>query len=93
MARTNWRMTDNCSELLIRHKSFRKSFYSPLAINAFMPFQLKETSSINATGSGGYTKNHNEVTDAMESAVNHLADGSIGDTVTITHTIELKRTQ
>ncbi len=58
-----------------------------------MPFQIKETSSINASGPGGYTMNHREVTDAMEAAVNHLANGSVGDKVSITTTIERTATQ
>ena len=79
---------------MVKRTAFsQEEFYFPLSIITFTSFQIKETSSINASGSGGYANNHREVTDAMESAVNHLANASIGDTVTITHTITLKRTQ
>jgi hypothetical protein len=55
-----------------------------------MPFKIKETSNINATGSG-YSNQHMEITDAVEAAVNHLGSQSVGTKVTIIHTINIER--
>ena len=39
-----------------------------------MPFKIRERSIISVTGINGYSSSHKEVTDAIETAVNHLTE-------------------
>jgi hypothetical protein len=55
-----------------------------------MPFEIEETSSIKAEGPN-YYKEHNQLSDAMEHAINWLANKSVGTKVTITETTTVKR--
>jgi hypothetical protein len=52
-----------------------------------MAFKIKETSKITSTIPGS----HNDLNDAFESAVNHLGNGNVGDTVKITLELDLAR--
>ena len=55
-----------------------------------MVFKVKETSSIDATGPG-YSDTHSQLSDAMEKAINWLANKSVGTEVTIRETTVVKR--
>jgi hypothetical protein len=55
-----------------------------------MVFKVKETSSIEAKGDG-YWEKHNELSDAMEKAINWLANKSVGTKVTIIETTTVER--
>lgn len=55
-----------------------------------MPFEIEETSSIKAQGPN-YYKEHKQLSDAMEHAINWLANKSVGTKVTITETTTVKR--
>ena len=56
-----------------------------------MVFEVKETSSITATGVG-YSETHDQLSDAMEKAINWLANQPVGRKVTITETTTVERT-
>ena len=56
-----------------------------------MVFEVKETSSITASGNG-YSRTHDQLSDAMEKAINWLANQPVGKEVTITETTTVKRT-
>jgi len=55
-----------------------------------MVFKVKETSSIEAKGDG-YRKEHAQLSDAMEQAVNWLANKPVGTKVTIIETTIVER--
>lgn len=57
-----------------------------------MVFKIKETSSILATGNG-YSEKHMELSDAMQKAINWLANKPVGTKVTIVETTEVERTE
>lgn len=56
-----------------------------------MVFEIEEKSSINATGPG-YSKTHDQLSDAMEKAVNWLATRPVGTEVIVRETTTIKRT-
>ncbi|MCJ7425353.1 hypothetical protein MUP01_13975 [Candidatus Bathyarchaeota archaeon] len=56
-----------------------------------MTFQISEKSKIIARGNG-YSKEHDQLSDAMEKAINWLAGQSVGIEVTITETTTVKKT-
>ena len=55
-----------------------------------MGFEIEERSSIKAQGND-YYKEHRELSDAMEKAINWLANQPVGTKVTITETTTIKR--
>ena len=55
-----------------------------------MVFEIEETSSITARGDG-YSRTHDQLSDAMEKAINWLATQPVGKEVTITETTTVKR--
>lgn len=56
-----------------------------------MVFKVSERSWIDATGPG-YSERHNQLSDAMEKAINWLATKPVGTKVTIKETTEVTRT-
>ena len=56
-----------------------------------MPFKIKERSSISMRGMNNYYSSHNEITDAIEAAVNHLTEYPPGSKAIINHLIEIER--
>ena len=56
-----------------------------------MAFKIKERSSISMTGVNGYSSSHKEITDAIETAVNHLTEYLPGSKAIISHSIEIER--
>lgn len=55
-----------------------------------MGFEIEEKSSIKATGPN-YFKEHDQLSDAMEKAINWLANKSVGTKVTIVETTTIER--
>jgi hypothetical protein len=55
-----------------------------------MPFEIEETSSIKAEGPN-YYKEHRQLSDAMQHAINWLATKPINTKVTITEKTEVTR--
>jgi DNA integrity scanning protein DisA with diadenylate cyclase activity len=59
-----------------------------------MAFKIvKERSNIKSSSDSDFNKEHREISDAFEAAVNYLAQKPSGTKVTITETIELKRSE
>jgi hypothetical protein len=58
-----------------------------------MPFKIRERSIIYVTGVNDYSSSHKEITDAIETAVNHLTEYSPGSKAIISHSIEIERTE
>jgi len=55
-----------------------------------MVFKVKETSRIEATGPN-YSRTHDQLSDAMEAAINWLATQQVGTIVTIKETTTVER--
>jgi len=56
-----------------------------------MVFEVEERSSITVKGNG-YEKEHREITDAMEKAINWLATQPVGTEVAVIEATVIKRT-
>jgi DNA integrity scanning protein DisA with diadenylate cyclase activity len=56
-----------------------------------MSFRIEERSSIKVQGKG-YEKEHREITDAMEKAINWLATQPVGTEVVVAEATLIKRT-
>jgi len=56
-----------------------------------MVFEIEERSSITVKGNG-YEREHREITDAMETAINWLATQPVGTEVAVIEATAIKRT-
>ena len=56
-----------------------------------MSIKIKEISSISLNEVNGYSSSHREITDAIETAVNHLTEHPLGSKIAIKHSIEIER--